>query len=137
MRHVSLLLVAEGFLFQARADACAKDRGVEWLREVILGAGLDAADNALNLIQRGDHDDGNVTQLFTGLQLQEGRIAVHTRHDQIEEDEVERLLFKDIERGPPVVGLGDGVALAGEAFCKHLAILLIVVDDEDFPGTMA
>src|SRR5258708_25854757 len=41
--------VAEAFLFQTCADARAQKNGIEWFGQIILGAHLDAARNAILL----------------------------------------------------------------------------------------
>ena len=56
---------------------------------MILGSRLDAADDALVIVDRGDHDHGNVTQCSVPLHLVEHLEPVHVRHDDVEQHKVD------------------------------------------------
>ena len=60
--EISPHLVAKALLFQQGANACTQQNRVEGLVEVILGAKLNAPDDAVDLVERRNHDDRNVTQ---------------------------------------------------------------------------
>jgi hypothetical protein len=83
-------LIAQSLLFQARADARAQERRVERLGKVILGAELDAAYDAFDLVDRRDHDYRQVPQLGVALEMLEHLITVHLRHHDIEQHQIER-----------------------------------------------
>ena len=54
------LEVVQPLLRQARVDPRAQDHRIERLREVVVGAGLDAANDAVDLVDRRDHDHRDV-----------------------------------------------------------------------------
>ena len=62
------LEIVKPFLGQSRVDPRAEDHGVERLREVVVGPGFDAADDALRLVDGGDHDHRDVIR--TGSRLE-------------------------------------------------------------------
>jgi hypothetical protein len=116
---------------QARRDARPKDDRIEWLRQVILGAHLNAAGGARHLIDRGDHEDGQVLERLVRLQTRQDLVPVHLRHDDVEQHHVERISMEQLEPAP-AVGRGlHAVAVALQQLCEHLAVDRVVVDDQD------
>jgi len=132
--QVLLLLVAEPLLFKAGSDARPQECRVEWLWQVILGALLDAAHDAVEFIERGDHDDRNVAQILVGLEGRERAVAVEHGHEHVEEHEVKWLAARNLERLGSIGGRGGRVPLPLEPAGKRLAIIGVVIDDEDAPG---
>ncbi len=63
-----LLAVAQPFLFQRGADARAQQDRIERLGQIVLGAGLDAAHHAVELVERRNHDDRNVAGMRRRLE---------------------------------------------------------------------
>ena len=83
------LEVVEPLLGQPCVDPRAEDHGVERLREVVVGAGLDAADDALGLVDCGDHDHRHVLRARCRLEPLEHRDAVELGHDDVEQHDVD------------------------------------------------
>ena len=79
-----------------------QDNRVERLGNVILRAGLDATDRAVNLVQGGKHDDRQMAELGIGLDELEGMKAVQLGHDDVEQDQVESPLLQEFERDAAV-----------------------------------
>ena len=78
------------FSSEAPMRARSSDR-IERLGQIILGAGFDAAHDAVDLVERGNHDDRDVAGLLRRLEPAQHLEAAHFRHDEIEQDEVELL----------------------------------------------
>ena len=104
---------------------------VERLRQVVVRADLDAADDALELVDGRDHDHRQVLQLGIGLEPLEHGDAVELWHDDVEQDDVRRLLAAALQRLAAVRGRLDPMPLLLEQADEQLAIEGIVVDDED------
>ncbi len=83
---LALLLIPQALLLQAGADAGAQQHRIEGLAEIILGATLDAAHHAVNLVERGNHDHRNIAQRGVGLHLTEDLVAVDLRHHDVQQD---------------------------------------------------
>ena len=47
--------------------------------------------------QAGDHDDRHVAGTRLGLEPQQQLVAIHLRHDEVEQDDVERLAREQLE----------------------------------------
>ena len=90
-----LFPVAQPLPFERGAYARPQQDRVEGLGQIILGAGFDAADDAVKFVEGGNHDDGNVAGMLRRLEPAQHLEAAHFRHDEIEQDEIE--LFPDDE----------------------------------------
>jgi hypothetical protein len=127
-------LVAQPLLFEARADARTKEYRVEGLRKVVLRSPLDAPHDARDLVESRNHDNGDVTPLAVGLQVFEHLVPIHLRHHHIEEYQVNRL------GGDPFQGLMSAfrrrhiVSLLLETTGKHVAVVFVVVHNEQAAG---
>ena len=128
---MALLLVVEPFLLQACAHPRLQQHGVEGLAEVIVGAELDAPHHAVHLVQRGDHEHGDVAPRGIALDPLEHGIAVQVRHHDVEEDEVDGRPREHVEARLPPRGGEHLVALTAEAPGQHVAVLLAVVHHQD------
>ena len=80
LRQIVLLALAPALALEAGVDAGAQQHEVERLRQVILGAHLDAADHRLGLAEARDHDHRDAVEPLVGLQPLEHLDAVHLRH---------------------------------------------------------
>jgi hypothetical protein len=131
-------LVAQALLLEARADPRLEQGRVDRLGEVVLGAQLDAADHALHLVERGDHDHGQAHEAPLAAQPLEDLIAVQLRHHDVEQHEVEGLGAQDLE-GLGAVGGHRQVAIteALETSREHVPVVGVVVDDEEREGVVA
>jgi len=132
--QVGQLAVAQPLLLQARADARLEEHGLEGLRQVVLGAALDAAHHAGQVVERGDHDHGHVARARVGLDALEHGEAVELRHHHVEQDEVERRRREHLEGAAAARRALDGVALPLQPALQDGAVVLDVVHDEDAGG---
>src|SRR6266511_1003281 len=105
--------------------------GVERLGQVVGRAELDAAHHALDVLERRDHDHRNVAKLLVALDPRQSLVAVQLRHQDVEQDDVEGLGAKRLQRPAAVLDGGDAVALPLEVVRQDHAVDLVVVDDED------
>src|SRR6266545_3734783 len=128
---VLTLEVVQTLLRQAAVDSCAQEHGVERLGQVVGRAELDAAHHALDVLERRDHDHRNVAQLLVALDPRQSLVAVQLRHQDVEQDDVEGLGAKRLQRPAAVLDGGDAVALPLEVVRQDHAVDLVVVDDED------
>ena len=78
----------EPALGEPRVDPGAQQRRIERLREVVLGARLDTAHDAVQLIDRRDHDHGDVAQAWVALDVLEHGEPVELRHQDVEQNHV-------------------------------------------------
>ncbi len=97
-QSILLLVVMEPFFFQAGRDARTEQGTVKGLGQIVVGAHRDATDNAVHLVQRGNHHDGDVAHGRIGLQPFQGLDAAELRHVYVEQDEI----------GGVLSGLGQG-----------------------------
>ena len=90
--------VVEALLLEARADPGPQERRVEGLRQVVRRAQLDAADHAVELVHRRDHDHRDRPEPVVGLQPLQHLVAVQLRHHDVQQEEVERARPEKLER---------------------------------------
>ena len=125
-------LVVQPLPFQAGAEARLQQHLIEGLEQIIDRTELDAAYDAGHLVERRDHDDGQVVQAPLILQPAQHLIAVDLRHHHVEQDDVEAFLVQPRDRLLSVLGdLDIGVALQLEIERERVAVVVVVVDDED------
>src|SRR6185437_6153920 len=98
--------------------------------QVILRAELDAAHDVVDSLERRRDDYGNIAQCEVAANLLEHLEAIHFRHLDIEECEVERLAAQRLERDTAVLDGGDAMAEQFEVARQQQAVDLVVVDDE-------
>ncbi len=128
------LLIVKALLLQARADPRLEQHGLERLAEVVLGPELDAAHHAVHLVQRRDHEDRDVAKGRIGLEPLEHRVAVEVRHHHVEQHQVHGRPGERGQRGPPAGRGEDLVVLAPKPAGEHVAVVLVVVHDQDHPA---
>ena len=102
--HQLLLLVAQALLLEAGADARLQQHRVDRLVQVVLGAQLDAAHDVVQALERRGHDHRQVAQRAVGDELLEHLEAVHLRHLDVEQQQVEGLAAQHLERDAAVLG---------------------------------
>ena len=130
--EVGVHLVVQPLPFQAGAEARLQQHLIERLEQVIDRTELDAAYDAGHLVERRDHDDGQVVQAPLILQPAQHLIAVDLRHHHVEQDDVEAFLVQPRDRLLSVLGdLDIGVALQLEIERERVAVVVVVIDDED------
>src|SRR6266446_1443378 len=116
-------------------DEAVQLRGLEGLLHVPLRPHLEAPDRVLFLAFGGDDDDGNGLVGRLLLEPLQELEAVHDRHVDVEEDEVDPLLLAQLVEGLQAVHGGDELAVlvAGEEELVHLVDQRGVVYREDLP----
>ncbi len=129
--HDDPLAIPQPLLLDAGIDAGAEQDRIERLRHVVLGAGLDARRDAVDLVKRRDHNDRNVAMPLLALEPLKDLVAADPRHQQIEQDEIERLLVDELERLFAARGRHDFMPLAHQAPGQEIAVGLVIVDDEN------
>ena len=86
----------------------------------------------LSRVHGRDHDHRDMPQLLVGLELLEHLVAVQLRHHDVQQDEIEPLGAEAVQRLPSVYGGGNvGVALPLEPAGERVAVVFVVVDDEE------
>ena len=104
---------------------------VDRLGHVVVRARIQGRDDVVTLVTRGHHDDGELrrrVRLADDLQHLE---TAQTGHFDVEENEHEAPRRKDLERLPAVDSDRDVVAVPLQSARQHVAVHLVVVDDED------
>ena len=120
--QVGLLQVAQLLLLQAGVQAGAQQHRVEGLGQVVLGAHLDAAHHAVDLVHGRDDDDRDIAQLGVALDALEHLVAVHARHDDVEQHDVEAARPSACPApAGRIFGQADRVALLLQARCDSFS----------------
>jgi hypothetical protein len=113
-----------------RADAGEQDGEGERLGHVIVGARIETLDDVGNGIASRQHQNGNV---LAKLAETAGDLnAIDSGQHDIEEDEVELVVFGERKSGEAVVSEAYGMIVFLEATAKDLGHSLLVFDYEDF-----
>src|SRR5262249_14213804 len=116
---------------QAGADAGTQQGRIERFGQVVFSAQLDAANDAVDLVDGGNHNDGDVPQALIRLHCREHLVAVHVRHHDVEQHEIERPGVEQLQGLPPIGGGSDvEIALAGKPAAQRKSIVLDVVNYE-------
>ena len=123
--------VVPAFLLEAGSDARFQQNRIEWLRQIVLGAELDAPDGAAQLIERRDHDHRDVPQLRVHLHALQHLIAIEPRHHDVEEHEVDRLGSEPLERRQAIGRADRRVAEEVELLLEQVDVQRLVVHDQD------
>ena len=118
-------------MVETRVDPRAEDDGVERLREVVVGADFDAPNDALRLVDGGDHDHRHVTRTRCRLEPLEDCDPVELGHDDVEKHDVDGLLGEQLERLHSVCRGVYRVPVLLEEASKQLPADAVVVGDED------
>ena len=103
----------------------------ERLRDVVVGAELEAEHLVGLLGLRGEHDDRHGAARADRAADVE---AVHPRQHHVEHDEVEVVLAQPVERLPAVERRNDVVALLAQGIGQQLLDRQLVVDEQDARG---
>jgi hypothetical protein len=104
---------------QAR-DPCGEFHEIERLRDVLLDALLEGKDLRKVLGLGRQHDDRYVCGKRVVPDLHQRHPAVHARHHDVEEDDVDRLRLEHLKRLGPVSGGKDVHSVGLEAHLDHL-----------------
>ena len=98
---------------------CARTASVEHLEvarlgDVVVGAGAEALDHRLAILERREHDERNVAHHGRLLDAPAGLLSAEAGHEQIEQDAVDRLHGEQLERLFARARQDDVVALAAQ-----------------------
>ncbi len=122
-----------GLLFaneQLCADAGEQLCGTERFGEIISSAQFEALDDVVDLGFCGDEQDGDVTGMRLGFENPADFVAVHTRHHDIEEDEVDGMGFvAELER-LFATGCDFEIVVGFEQAEEHIDIFGGVIDQQ-------
>jgi len=119
---------------QASIDPRAQQNRIERFWQIILGPGLDAADDALGLRQGRDHDHRNAAQPLIRLHTHQHVKAVDIGHHQIEQDEVELIVGERLQRLLAAGHRSDAMPIAGQPARQEIAVGLDIIYDENGAG---
>jgi hypothetical protein len=115
-------------------DAGEEFELVDGFGEEVVGAGFDAAFDVAELVEGGDHEDGDVAGFGVGFEAAADFEAGHAGHHDVEEDEVGFDLGDFFEGIDAINGDVEGAVEGFEVGEKELDVLGDVVDDEDGGG---
>ncbi len=126
-----LFAIAQPLALQRGVDAGVEQDRIEGLWEVVFRPGLDAAHDAVDLVERRDHDHRHMPGSGIVLEPAQHLEAVHVRHHQVEQDQIEFGFRQDLQRRQAAVRLDHDMAVATEPSRQQFAIGLHVIDHED------
>src|SRR5215813_12092504 len=119
-------------LLDTLVDARLQNDRIERLGQIIGRAEFDATDDALDVLNRRDHQDWNIAQFGVGAHLLQHFIAVDVGHHDIEENKVHRLRAHLLQRFAPVCRHDElGISAALETHRERNAIVLDIVHQEN------
>ena len=104
------------------------------LREVVVGAGVEAEDLVALVAAGGEHEDGREAEVRVLAQALARLEPVHLRHHDVEHDDVGPLGAGEAEALGAVLRGQHVEALAPERVREQLQQVLFVVDEEDRAG---
>ena len=104
---------------------------VEGLVEKVVGAGLEAADLAFDIGERGQHHHRNEAGGTRRLDAPADLEAVEARHHDVEQDRLRRVRRNRLERRQAIAREADVEAFVGEDRRQQLEVLGLIVDRED------
>ncbi len=116
------VLVLELLAPHLGAHARAQHVEVARLGDVVVGAGAEPADHRRAVLERGQHDERGVARRRRGLDAPAGLLAADARHQQIQQDAIDRLHRQQLERLLARARQHDVVASprsqAGDSLCR-------------------
>src|SRR5262245_14067251 len=80
---------------------------------------------------RGDRDDRDQSHCRLGLDVGRGGVAINDRQLNIHEDQIGPLLCDSLQRLLAVFGLGDLIISGSQHIADDLAIIRLVLDDQN------
>ena len=131
------VLVLELLAPDLRADARLQHLELARLRDVVVGAGAEAVEHRAAILERRQHDQRNVAKARRRLDPLAGLLAAHARHQEVEQNAVDRLDREQVERLFAGVREDHVVALAAQRVGEVVQIGQAVVDGEDLAAHAA
>ena len=126
-----LHLVVQRLGAQIGAHARNQRRMLDRLGQILVGAGIQAMHDVLQRGFRGHQDDRHVRQRSIGPNLPGDLEAIQLGHHHVEEHEVGQQRTNRLQRLLAVDRLRGLVAPARQARLQDLAVVRVVVDDQD------
>ncbi len=130
--------MADAVVGQARADTPehGADAGHqlghgEGLDDVVVGAGVQAADAVSLFAPGGEHDDRQVAGLIARAQAPADLHARHLGQHPVQQDQVRRLLVDHHQRQVPVAGDADAIAFLVEIVLEQGGQGILVLDHKN------
>ena len=114
--------------------ASAQFRRVEGLDHEIIRAATDAGQARLAVIQRGDHDHGDLGQGGRCAQPATDLEAVHAGHHHVEQDEVGEQLGGELQRRGAIFGFDEPEVRVVQQLGERVAVCRVVLNDKDGGG---
>ena len=111
-------------------DPRHKLRVVDRFVEEVVRARLEALDAIRDLVERGNHDDGNVMGARIGLQPPADFETVHLRHHHVQQDDIDMTLGADAQGFGAGIGWRDLKILGGQPGIEQLHIRWDIVDHQ-------
>ena len=115
-------------------NARVHHRQVDGLDDVIVGALIERVDDGFAIVERAHHDDRQLAGRICRAQQAQEVEPAHAGHHLIEQDQIVVRVVDLFERLRAVFGDFDLIAAASQAAKKQIAILRVVVDDQQFAG---
>ena len=109
------------------------DGEVDRLGHVVVGTEAEGADDILGVVLRRRHDDRQVGRRPVSAEDLQNLEPVEPRHHHVEQDDVERPLADQPERVRPVATGHRVVARPLEPSREQVAIVRVVIHDQDRP----
>ena len=106
---------------------------VDRFGEEVIGARLQSLDALFVRIERGDHDHGQYLRLMPSADRSAHLIAVHFRHDHVEQHEVGGVVVDLLQCFATGGGAGNLVALNTQRIGQQFHVHWQVIDDQE-PG---
>ena len=119
---------------QVRVDARHDLFRLEGLGDEVHGPGLEAAHLLPRVLERGEEDDGRVGGRGVALQPAAGLVAVHPRHQDVEQDERRPRAQRHAESVLAARRHQELVAVPVERLPEEVEVGGVVVDQQDAVG---
>ena len=113
-----------------RADTGEQFEFVDWLGEKIICARVDCSFDITDFVERGDHDDWDVSCIGIFFEMLADLEAAHFGHHDIEEDDVWCGFVDRVDGLEPVVCDPDIATEFIEVGVEEFEVLLVVVDNQ-------
>ena len=126
----SLQLIHALFQSEVRPHPGLQDRGIDRFRDVIRRSKIEAFSLVRGLFHGGQKDHRNIPRIRIGLELFAYLVTTHTRHHDIQQDEIRRRLLNDFQRHLAVDGSLYHV-VGGEDALNHVQVFGCVIYCKD------
>ena len=124
-------LISDHLVLGQRTHARQQLQVVHRLGEEVVGAGAEAAQAILALVQRRHQHDRNMLGTRIVLQLPARINAVHFRHHDVHQDDVRLLGQRLVDGVHAIHSLNDVEVFVAQLVVQQPAVLLDIVDDEN------